>query len=145
MYLNHRSPFTPSLTVGALVLTYLVAPPHFGTSADAILALTHAVLAATVVSLPDAGEGTVTVPIKVGELLGARVSVISLTHSVDAIFVLSSPAGGLSVNSGVPVKVGLLIGAAPVTSATPNITVPVAPLTDNTGLFSATNRVVASC
>ena len=68
-----------------------------------------------------------------------------MTHSVVVIFLLSSPAVGLSVSSGVPVKVGLFIGAAPVTSATPKITVPVAPLTDNTGLFSATNRVVAIC
>jgi hypothetical protein len=143
VYLNHISPSTPSPDPGTAVLTNFAAPPHLGTLAEAILATTQAVVATVVVLLLSAGLGAVTNPMNVGEVLGANVSVISLTQLVVGIDKSSLLPAGACVSAATPVNVGLLIGAAPLMSPTANTTVPVSPFTLSTGERVATNAVVA--
>ena len=137
------SPFCPSPLPGVAVLTNLADPPHLGTLADEILATTHAVVATVVVLLSSVGVGAVTRPMKVGALKGALVSVISFTQLVVGTVPSSLLLFGTVANVATPVKVGLLIGAAPLISPTSSTTVPVSPFTLSTGERVATNAVVA--
>ena len=110
------SPSTPSLVNGALVSMYLVDPPHLGTLAFATNCVTQRVDAAVSLLLDKTAVGIVTVPMNVGLDCGAKFAAMLATHLVVGIRKLISPRAGSLSSTGMPVKVGLLIGADPVTS-----------------------------
>jgi hypothetical protein len=74
-----------------------------------------------------------------------------VTNAVVASVVLFVPAVCVTPvvpvgREGVPVKVGLAVGAAPLTSATASVTAPVRPATEVTApALASTKAVVATC
>jgi hypothetical protein len=96
----------------------------------------YAVVAICVLAAPAPAVGAVGIPVNAGLTFSPCTNAVVAT-TVE--FVPDAAVGAVTV----PVNAGPTVGAAPDTSLTTNVTVPVLPATDNTGADDLTNAVVA--
>lgn len=90
-------------------------------------------VATTAALLLSIGLGTVTVPINVGFVIGAKFAAMFATKLVVAIRLVALPAGGSVSSVGTPLNDGLAFDATPLMSAAVIVNAPVLPLTLVTG------------